>query len=74
MILGGIADGEHRVRITERILCSNCSKEVPGGITIPERILGTPEFYNLLKEFKISYLCGTCRDSRRVAKRSTKVT
>ncbi len=72
MILGKIAKDESRIRITEEVRCGKCSRKVPGGITTSKRIHGTEEFYKMLKRFKASYLCGTCRDAERVSKSASK--
>lgn len=68
MILGRINSGEGRIRTSEKISCNSCSRTVPGGITVSERIFGTDEHRRLVREFKDAYLCGRCRDASRVSR------
>ncbi|MFQ5440141.1 MAG: hypothetical protein ACE5DL_01620 [Nitrosopumilaceae archaeon] len=68
MIFGKIQEGERTIRLNSEIICSNCGKMVPGGIKISERYSKTNEFKKELKEFKKNYLCGICRDKKRVNK------
>lgn len=71
MILGTIRPGERRVRITERITCTKCMRQAPGGIVISESNYQGGEFRRMIAEFKASYLCGSCRDAVRVARSRT---
>jgi len=68
MIIGKILKDEKTVRLNIDINCSNCGKGVPGGIRTSEKYYTTKEFKNELKEFKKKYLCGICRDKKRVNK------
>lgn len=71
MILGTIGPGERRVKITERITCNRCMRQVPGGIVISEKNYQGGEFRRMITGFKASYLCGSCRDAARVARSRT---
>jgi len=68
MIIGEIQKNEKIIRLNEDIFCSNCGKQVPGGIKTSEEYSKTNDFKNELKEFKENYLCGMCRDKKRVNK------
>ena len=68
MILGKIQNNEKTVRIETKISCSNCGKQVPGGIKISENYFKTNEFKKELEAFKKKYLCGICRDKKKVSK------
>lgn len=68
MIIGEIQKGEKTVRLKIDINCTNCNKKVPGGIKASEEYSKTIEFKDELKEFKENYLCGICRDKKRVNK------
>ena len=68
MIIGEIQKGEKTVRLNTEINCSNCGKSVPGGIKTSEKYSRTDEFKKELEEFKRNYLCGICRDKKRVNK------
>ena len=66
MIIGKIRKDEKRIRFNLDIKCSNCKAQVPGGIQTSEGYYGTDSFYKEIEEFKKKYLCGKCRDRKRV--------
>ncbi len=66
MIIGKIKKDEKTVRLNLEIFCSNCGKKVPGGIKTSEKYSKTKNFREELREFKKNYLCGVCRDKKRV--------
>ena len=68
MIIGKIQTGEKTIRLNIDINCTNCRKKVPGGIKASERYSKTNDFKIKLEEFKKNYLCGICRDKKRVKK------
>jgi len=69
MIIGNISKDERRVRFNVEIHCTNCSKQVPGGLQTGEKYYQTKEFELELEEFMKSYLCGICRDKKRVERK-----
>ncbi len=69
MIIGKISENEKTVRFNVEIHCTNCGKKVPGGLKAGEKYSQTKAFKIELKNFKKSYLCGICRDKKRVVKR-----
>jgi hypothetical protein len=48
--------------------CTNCGKKVPGGLKTGEKYYETDSFKKELDLFKKTYLCGICRDKKRVSK------
>ncbi len=66
MIIGKIKKDEKRVKFNLDIKCSNCKTQVPGGVQTSERYYGTDSFYKEIEYFKENYLCGRCRDKKRV--------
>jgi len=68
VIIGEIQKGEKTIRLNLDINCTNCGKSVPGGIKSSEKYSKTVDFKKQIKEFKKNYLCGVCRDKKRVNK------
>ena len=66
MIIGKIEENEKRVKFNVKIHCTNCGKQVPGGVQSGEKYSQTKEFEIELEKFKENYLCGICRDKKRV--------
>lgn len=66
MIIGKAPENGKTVRLDLEIYCNNCGKRVPGGIKTGEKYSKTREFKLELENFKQSYLCGSCRDKKRV--------
>ena len=68
MIIGKISENEKIVKFDIEIHCTNCGKKVPGGLKTGEKYYQTKAFKIELVDFKRNYLCGICRDSKRVNK------
>ena len=68
MIIGKISKNEKTMRFNVEIHCTNCGKKVPGGLKAGEKYSQTKAFEIELENFKASYLCGICRDEKRVLK------
>ena len=68
MIIGKISKNEKKVRFEVEIHCSNCGKKVPGGLKTGEKYSQTKAFKTELENFKKTYLCGICRDKKRIDK------
>ena len=66
MIIGKINKDEKRVKFNLDITCSNCKRRVPGGMQTSEKYYQTDSFHKEVEEFKKKYLCGKCRDKKRV--------
>ena len=68
MIIGKISENEKIVKFDIEIHCTNCGKKVPGGLKTSEKYYQTEAFKIELEDFKRNYLCGICRDMKRVNK------
>ncbi len=68
MIIGKISENEKKVKFDVEIHCTNCNKKVPGGLQTGEKYYQTNEFKIELEDFKKNYLCGICRDKKRLDK------
>ena len=68
MIIGKIAENEKKIKFNVEINCTNCGKKVPGGLKTGEKYYETDSFKKELDSFKKTYLCGICRDKKRVGK------
>ncbi len=68
MIIGKISKNEKTVRFNVEINCTNCGKKVPGGMKAGKKYYQTKSFKIELENFKTSYLCGICRDKKRLEK------
>jgi hypothetical protein len=66
LIIGKISENEKRIKFNIEIKCTNCGAYVPGGLQTGESYFQTDDFKMELKEFKQNYLCGICRDKKRV--------
>ncbi len=69
MIIGKILENEKKVKFNVEINCTCCGKKVPGGLKAGEKYSQTEEFKTELERFKRNYLCGICRDKKRVDKK-----
>ena len=66
MIFGKIEKNEKIIKFNVEMQCVNCNKQVPGGMKSSENYFNTCEFNKELKKFQKTYLCGICRDKKRV--------
>jgi len=66
MIIGKINENEKRIKFNIDISCSNCRKKVPGGLQASEKFYNTADFKTELENFQKTYLCGKCRDEKRI--------
>ena len=69
MIIGRIGKNEKKIKFELDVKCSKCGKKVPGGMKASEKYYGTDSFKEEIQNFKENYLCGTCRDKKRAAKK-----
>ena len=68
MIIGKIDKNEKKIKFDLNISCTKCGKKVPGGMKTSESYFGTNLFYTEIDSFKKNYLCGICRDKKRLTK------
>ena len=66
MIIGKISENDKKIEFQADIYCTNCGKQVPGGLKTGEKFSKTSEFKIELEEFMKNYLCGICRDKKRI--------
>lgn len=74
VIFGTVSGNEPVVRLNLEIHCSDCKKDVPGGVTVSKRYHDSVGFDAELQIFMGRYLCGTCRDKKRVGRRRNRQT
>jgi len=68
VIIGKISDKDKKIELGIEIYCTNCGKKVPSGLKTGEVFSKTDQFKIELEEFMRNYLCGICRDKKRVTK------
>ena len=66
MKFGKIEENEKVIKFNLELKCTNCNKKVPGGMKSGENYFETIEFNKELEKFKKTYLCGICRDKKRI--------
>ncbi len=66
VIIGKINDSEPSIRFNLNLNCTKCGKKVPGGMRTSEKYFGSHSFKLEVDNFKKNYLCGICRDKKRV--------
>ena len=66
MKFGKIEENEKIIKFNLELRCTNCNKKVPGGMKSGENYFETIEFNKELEKFKKMYLCGVCRDKKRI--------
>lgn len=67
MIIGKIEKNEKKIKFHLDIICTKCGKTVPGGMKTSENYFGSDSFKKEIDIFKKNYLCGICRDKKRLA-------
>ena len=67
MIIGKINKNEKKIKFYLDIKCTKCGKAVPGGMQASENYFGSDLFKIEVDNFKKNYLCGICRDKKRLA-------
>jgi hypothetical protein len=67
MIIGKIDKNEKKIKFHLDIKCTKCGKTVPGGMQTSESYFGSDSFKMEIDNFKKNYLCGICRDKKRLA-------
>ena len=66
MIIGKINKNEKKIKFHLDIKCTKCGKSVPGGMKASENYFGSDSFKTEINNFKKNYLCGICRDKKRI--------
>jgi hypothetical protein len=68
MIVGKIDKNEKIKKFDLDLHCTNCGKKVPGGLKTSEKFYGTESFKKEIRTLEKNYLCGICRDKKRIQK------
>lgn len=71
MIIGRVGKDEKKIKFHLDVKCTKCGKTVPGGMQASENYFGSEAFKLEVENFKKKYLCGICRDKKRVAERKS---
>ncbi len=72
MIIGKIKKNETKIRFNLNLNCTKCGKNVPGGMMTSENYFGSYSFMLEVDNFKKNYLCGICRDKKRINDKTDK--
>lgn len=64
--MGKIKKNEETIRFTLDLSCRQCGKRVPGGMLTSKKYFGSYSFFLEIDDFKKKYLCGKCRDKKRI--------
>ena len=66
MIIGKVHKNEKKIKFNINLKCIKCGKKVPGGMKTGENYFGADAFKTEIVNFKKNYLCGVCRDKKRL--------
>jgi len=69
MIIGRVNKNEKKIKFNLNLTCSKCHKKVPGGMQSSESYFGSESFKIEIENFKKNYLCGICRDKKRIVEK-----
>jgi len=69
MIIGKIGKNEKKIKFHLNLKCSKCHKKVPGGMQSSESYFDSESFKIEIENFKKKYLCGICRDKKRITEK-----
>jgi len=66
MIIGKVGKNEKKIKFKLNLSCIECGKKVPGGMKTGENYFGSDTFKIEINDFKKNYLCGICRDKKKI--------
>jgi len=66
VIIGKIKKNEKIIKFQLKLFCTKCGKSVPGGMRASEKYYNSESFRIEIEKFKKKYLCGICRDAKRI--------
>lgn len=67
MRIGKFSNQEDTVRFNLNLNCTKCKKSVPGSMLTSKKYLGSYSFFLEIDDLKKNYLCGKCRDEKRIS-------
>jgi len=68
MRIGKIEKNEPSIRFKLNLVCIDCGIKVPGGMLTSKSYFGTYSFMLEIDSLKKTYMCGKCRDKKRLSK------
>lgn len=68
MILGKIEKNDKIIKFSLDLHCIDCGSHVPGGIKTSEKYYNSELFHVEVENLQKKYLCGKCRDKKRISK------
>jgi len=66
MRIGNFNNDESTIRFSLNLSCIACRKKVPGSMLTSEKYFGSYSFLLEIDTLKKNYLCGKCRDKKRL--------
>lgn len=66
MIIGKIGKNERNIKFHLNLSCTKCGKSVPGGMKTSKNYYDSDSFKIEIYDLKKTYLCGICRDAKRI--------
>lgn len=70
MIIGKIRKNDKIKKFSLDLQCTMCGVNVPGGMKTSEEFYNTGLFHIEVESFRKNYLCGKCRDKKRIFEKS----
>lgn len=72
MRIGNFTNNESTIKFNLNLNCTNCGKKVPGGMLTSKKYFGSYSFFLEIDDLKKTYLCGICRDKKRINDKNLK--
>ena len=72
MRIGNFTNNESTIKFNLNLNCTNCGKNVPGGMLTSKKYFGSYSFFLEIDDLKKTYLCGICRDKKRINDKNLK--
>ena len=69
MRIGNFNINESTIRFRLNLTCTACQKNVSGNMLTSKKYFGSYSFLLEIDELKKNYLCGKCRDKKRIMKK-----
>ena len=72
MRIGNFTNNESTIKFNLNLNCTNCGKKVPGGMLTSKKYFGSYSFFLEIDDLKKTYLCGICRDKKKINDKNLK--